>query len=137
MELEALAGDRRGEELPVRVIGDDEGGRAVLDPVPLLAALGRRAIAGEDLGALAATLHESIAAAAAVTARQATDASGVTTVVLGGGVFQNARLLASLRRRLEAMSLTVLAPRLLPANDGAISYGQAAVAAARLAAATH
>jgi hydrogenase maturation protein HypF len=53
-------------------------------------------------------------------------------VALGGGVFQNARLLGTLRRRLAAHGFTVLVPRQLSPNDGAVSYGQAAVAAARL-----
>jgi hydrogenase maturation protein HypF len=48
-------------------------------------------------------------------------------------VFQNARLLAGVRRRLAERGLEVLTPRALGPNDGAISYGQAAVAAALLA----
>ena len=57
---------------------------------------------------------------------------GTELVALGGGVFQNARLLSSLTQRLEARVLQPLVPRTLSPNDGAISYGQAAVAAARL-----
>jgi hydrogenase maturation protein HypF len=48
-------------------------------------------------------------------------------------VFQNARLLSTLRSRLEARGLRVLVPRILSPNDGAISFGQAAIAAALLA----
>jgi hydrogenase maturation protein HypF len=40
------------------------------------------------------------------------------------------RLLASTRRRLEALGFRVVTHRLLPPHDGGISYGQAAVAAA-------
>ena len=53
-------------------------------------------------------------------------------VALGGGSFQNARLLSGIRGRLERFGLRVLVPRRLGPNDGAISYGQAAVAAAIL-----
>jgi hydrogenase maturation protein HypF len=53
--------------------------------------------------------------------------------VLSGGSFQNLRLLESTRRRLEARGFRVLSPRLVPPNDGGISYGQAAVAARRSA----
>jgi hydrogenase maturation protein HypF len=53
--------------------------------------------------------------------------------VLGGGVFLNARLLTSVIRRLEAHILKPIVPRLLPPNNGAISYGQAVSAAARMA----
>ena len=60
------------------------------------------------------------------------EATGLSIVALGGGVFQNARLLVSLRQRLET-GARVLLPRRLGPNDGAVSYGQAAVAAAQLA----
>jgi hydrogenase maturation protein HypF len=53
-------------------------------------------------------------------------------VVLSGGVFQNRRLLESTLAALAGRGLRVLVPELLPPNDGGISYGQAAVAAARL-----
>jgi hydrogenase maturation protein HypF len=56
----------------------------------------------------------------------------LSTVALGGGVFQNARLLESVTARLASLGLRVLIPRRLSPNDGAVSYGQAAVAAAQL-----
>jgi hydrogenase maturation protein HypF len=55
------------------------------------------------------------------------------TVVLSGGVFQNRRLLERTRELLRRAGLRVLVPRLLPPGDGGISYGQLAVASARLA----
>jgi hydrogenase maturation protein HypF len=53
--------------------------------------------------------------------------------VLSGGVFQNRLLLELTVAALEDAGLRVLLPQRLPPNDGAISYGQAAVAAARSA----
>jgi hydrogenase maturation protein HypF len=137
MELEALAEGHKGMEFHMPVTRDAPSGRAVIDPLPLLAELGARAIAGGDIGELAASFHESVAAATASVARYAADAAGIATVAVGGGVFQNARLMSSLRARLQQVHLRVLVPRALPANDGGISYGQAAVAAARLAASSH
>ena len=55
-----------------------------------------------------------------------------TTVALGGGCFQNARLLSSLRRALLGEGFTVLTPRQLSPNDGGVSVGQAAIGAAIL-----
>ena len=52
----------------------------------------------------------------------------------GVAPFQNLRLLASTRTRLERHGFRVLTHRRVPPNDGGISYGQAAVAAARLVA---
>jgi len=53
-------------------------------------------------------------------------------VVLSGGVFANRRLLSLTEAGLTAAGLRVLTPQLLPAGDGGISYGQAAVAAWRI-----
>ena len=61
------------------------------------------------------------------------EAADPRTVVLSGGTFQNLRLLASTRRRLSEHGFRVLTHERVPPNDGGVSYGQAAVAAARLA----
>jgi hydrogenase maturation protein HypF len=131
MELEALAGRRSATEYPCRFVEVD--GRIVVDPLPLLATLGARRRRGEDPADLAADFHASIAWSTAHVVRQLAAREGITTVALGGGSFQNARLLASLEQRLQYAGLRVLVPRRLPPNDGAISYGQAAIGAARLA----
>jgi hydrogenase maturation protein HypF len=79
---------------------------------------------------VAARFHETVAAAAA---EACAEAGEPRAVVLSGGSFQNLRLLASTRRRLEERGFRVLSHRLVPPNDGGISYGQAAVAARRSA----
>jgi hydrogenase maturation protein HypF len=131
MELESLAGAQPAEPFtfPVRETGDS----LVLDPIPLLAALGEQRQRGVDAGLLAARFHESVVRAAAAVAISVADGAGIDIVALGGGSFQNARLLAGVRRRLEARGLHVLVPRQLGPNDGAISFGQAAIAASLLA----
>ncbi|NNG17639.1 MAG: carbamoyltransferase HypF [Gemmatimonadales bacterium] len=135
MELEALAAGRRGSgggsELPYGIEADGEGAW-VLDPVPLLVTLGERAQGGEGAVDLAADFHTTVAAATVRLVERACEQASVERVVLSGGVFQNALLLADVTRRLEALGLTILVPRALSPNDGAISYGQAAVAAAML-----
>ena len=132
MELEALAGTIPGAVVPCPVL--EVAGRLVIDPLPLLGALGYALKTGADARRLAADFHESIVAAIAELAARLAAAEGLDTVVLGGGSFQNARLLSGVTRRLSDHGVRVLWPRLLPPNDGAISYGQAAIAAARLAA---
>ncbi|MGH3002516.1 MAG: carbamoyltransferase HypF [Gaiellaceae bacterium] len=78
---------------------------------------------------IAAAFHETVATGAAAACAEAAEPR---TVVLSGGTFQNLRLLDSTRTRLEAEGFRVLSHRLVPPNDGGISYGQAAVAAALL-----
>jgi len=130
MELEALAGTAPAEPLPFPVA--HENGRWYLEPLPLLSALDEHRARGDARAGLAARFHESVAAGVATLVDRVAEATGLHTVALGGGVFQNARLLTSLRRRLCGAGFEVLLPRALSPNDGAISFGQAALAAATL-----
>lgn len=132
MELESLAGSRRAAPLPLPL--RQEGAMLVMDPMPLLIALGERRARGDDVRDLAASFHESVIAGVASAASAVAGAAGLRIVALGGGSFQNARLLSGLRARLEDAGLRVLVPRQLGPNDGAISFGQAAIGAATLAA---
>ncbi|HXW97578.1 MAG TPA: Sua5/YciO/YrdC/YwlC family protein, partial [Gemmatimonadales bacterium] len=131
MELETLAGARPASEYPMPVV-EDGSGTLQLDPIPMLVRLALRRQRGMDRADLAADFHASVAWATEQMVVRAARESGIGTVALGGGVFQNARLLGSLRVRLEGHGFRVLVPRLLPPNDGAVSYGQAAMAAAIL-----
>jgi hydrogenase maturation protein HypF len=124
VELEHLAGDAVAAPYPCRL----EGG--VVRGADLVAAAHDDLLAGRERAEIAAAFHEGVAAAFAEACARAGDAD---TVVLSGGCFQNVRLLASLRARLESAGFRVLSHLLVPPNDAGVSYGQAAVAAARLA----
>ncbi|MDP2956201.1 MAG: carbamoyltransferase HypF, partial [Longimicrobiales bacterium] len=67
MELESLAGRIRAEPLPFPATQGPDG-LWVLDPLPLLEALGTLRGRGHDVAELAARLHESVAEAAAALA---------------------------------------------------------------------
>ena len=58
-----------------------------------------------------------------------TGASGIRTVALSGGVFQNTLLLKMTRDLLQENGFQVLHHVQVPANDGGLSLGQAALAA--------
>jgi hydrogenase maturation protein HypF len=133
MELELLAAEGSVEPLPYRLVRRD--GLIVYDPRPTIVALleGRAASAATEL--LAARFQETIAAVTREFVAEVGKTTGLSTVVLSGGVFQNQWLATNLVRRLTGDGFEVHTNRLVPANDGGISYGQAAVAAARLASA--
>jgi hydrogenase maturation protein HypF len=103
-----------------------------LDPrQALLQAFDERA-AGVATGTIAARFHTGLANATARACERLASERGLDTVVLSGGVFHNRVLLARTTAELRRAGLRTLVPRLLPAGDGGISFGQAAVAAARL-----
>ena len=77
-----------------------------------------------------ALFHDVLAAAWEALVIEASQRSGIRTVVLSGGVFCNRRLTQRLTDQLRRHGLDVLRHRLVPPNDGGIAYGQAAVASA-------
>jgi hydrogenase maturation protein HypF len=107
----------------------------LLDARETIQAVVRDAGRGIAAPLVAARFHAALAGATVRICARAARRSGVETVVLSGGVFQNRLLLEWTAERLVHDGLRVLTPSLLPPNDGGIAYGQAAVAAARLAAA--
>jgi hydrogenase maturation protein HypF len=102
-----------------------------LDPREAIAAVARDAAAGEPVGAIAMRFHRGLAGATAAACAEVAEEYGLATVVLSGGVFQNRVLTELTRIALERCALRILMPQFVPANDGGISYGQAAIAAAR------
>ncbi|GAB4251687.1 MAG: carbamoyltransferase HypF [Thermoleophilia bacterium] len=80
---------------------------------------------------IAAHFHHQLAWETAAVAGRLAEEHAADTVALGGGVFQNLLLLDLTVRRLEALGLTVLHHLQVPTNDGGLSLGQAALAAAR------
>ncbi len=131
IELEALARSvpaGEGLDYPVDIrVGVGEG---VLDPRPLIAAIIDDLAAGRPREEVAAGFHDSLARAAAALAVRLAGERGLRTAALTGGVFQNTRLSSVVGSALADAGIEVLVHGRIPPNDGGISVGQAAVAAA-------
>jgi hydrogenase maturation protein HypF len=132
IELEAACDAAETGAYPMPV--SDIGAMAVIDPRPAIEAVAADADAGVPAGAISARFHAAVARATVAVCSRLAAGHGTDRVVLSGGVFQNRRLLESVSAGLERAGLRVLVPERLPVNDGGIAYGQAAVAAAALAA---
>ncbi|MGW6268425.1 MULTISPECIES: carbamoyltransferase HypF [unclassified Streptomyces] len=128
--LEAAAGNVRALPLAHRLVRVE--GLWVYDPGPTLADLLERQHTGESVASLAAAFHQTLGLVTAELVAHAVADGAPRTVCLAGGCFVNRRLLTEVGRRLRARGLRVLVARKVPVGDGGISYGQAAVAAARL-----
>ena len=87
---------------------------------------------GVAASVIASRFHMAIAHATVEVCSLAAARHQTEVVVLSGGVFANRWLLAETEAGLTAAGLRVLTPERLPAGDGGISYGQAAVAAASI-----
>lgn len=80
----------------------------------------------------AARFHNTIAGGLLEFARRAREKTGLEKAALSGGVFCNRYLTSRLIRLLKQDGFCVLFKRQVPANDGGISLGQAAIAAAKI-----
>jgi hydrogenase maturation protein HypF len=131
IELELLAEQGSRRPLPYEIARRD--GLLVYDPRPTIRALLEGRASGVPAETLAARFQETVAAVTRELCGDVRKATGLGVVALSGGVFQNQWLATTLVRRLTRDGFEVHTNRRVPANDGGISYGQAAVAAARLA----
>jgi hydrogenase maturation protein HypF len=131
IELEACADAGAAGGYPLTV-----GEGFLLDARSTILAVAADLAAGTPAGTVAARFHRAVAEATAAACDDAARRAGTGLVVLSGGVFQNRLLLEETTTRLQERGMRVLTPERLPPNDGGISYGQAAIAAARRSQAT-
>jgi hydrogenase maturation protein HypF len=131
IELEAACDPNESGSYPIAVIGGADAPLAI-DPRETIRAVASDVGAGEAPGVIARRFHRTIARATVEACAGLAATHGAEVVVLSGGVFQSRLLLEKTSNELSAIGLRVLVPERLPVNDGGISYGQAAVAAARL-----
>jgi hydrogenase maturation protein HypF len=100
-----------------------------IDPMPLVRTVAGAVQSGIDPAALARGFHHAVADVTVELAAEVRATHGLHIVGLTGGVFQNDVLTQLTVGQLEDAGFTVLTHRLVPANDGGLSLGQAAVAA--------
>jgi hydrogenase maturation protein HypF len=100
----------------------------VLKLAPLFADLLADQGRGTPVPAIAYRFHSAMADLIVATCQDLRDATGLQTVALSGGVFQNRLLFELVLPLLEGAGFTVLTHRLVPCNDGGVALGQALVA---------
>ncbi|MQA85697.1 MAG: carbamoyltransferase HypF [Streptosporangiales bacterium] len=87
--------------------------------------------AGVPVETIAARFHRGMAAVIVAGCERIREATGLSTVALSGGVFQNLLLLEAAANGLVEQGFRVLLHHRVPPNDGGVSLGQVAVAGTR------
>jgi hydrogenase maturation protein HypF len=124
MWLEQLARTASAvEAYPFPFVGEE------LDFRPLLLFVAQDRLRGRAACEIARAFQRGLAQGLSDCVKQISRANDIDTIVLSGGVFQNELLLQDLKSLFEPASLQGWTNHSVPANDGGISLGQAALAA--------
>jgi hydrogenase maturation protein HypF len=128
IELEMLAPDQidKSEAYPFSIVG--EGGMGVVKLKELLAAVVEDIRNKVPVPKISLKFHITVAGIVTQMCKLIARENNIKRVALSGGVFQNRLLLKLAVAALEREGFEVLTHRLVPANDGGISLGQAVVA---------
>ncbi|HRX26569.1 MAG TPA: carbamoyltransferase HypF, partial [Aminivibrio sp.] len=126
----ALEGIAEGGQLSAPFTVERREGRFILDWKPAV-----RWVA-DNVGTMrkeiiAGAVHTGLALGVAEICGCLAEETGIRDVALSGGVWQNRRLTATVRKLLGEKGLNSLLHRLVPPNDECVSVGQVAIGAER------
>jgi hydrogenase maturation protein HypF len=132
MELEAMAsGSEASGVYPFEILGDVEGEIPLLiDTRPMICTAMAEIRRGQDAAVIGRRFHSTVVEIVAQVCSRIREWTGLSAVVLSGGVFLNALLTGEVIERLGRDGFRVYRHRHVPPNDGGLSLGQLAVAAA-------
>lgn len=121
--------------LPLEAAARDQESPLVIDWRPAIGAVVHDVTAGVEAAVIARRFHEGVVRMIVDVCGQLRIATGISTVGLTGGVFQNALLVTLAMAALRHDDFDVVVHDRVPPNDGGLALGQAVLArAARRAA---
>ncbi|MFQ5880094.1 MAG: carbamoyltransferase HypF [Dehalococcoidia bacterium] len=129
VELEMIAGDGCKDAYPFAIM---DGQPMVLQSGDIIRGVVNDLLVAVKPSQVSAKFHNTVAVAIKEICAQIREQHGLNAVVLSGGVFQNMFLMERAVRELSSTGFEVYIPSKVPANDGGISLGQAAVANAQV-----
>ncbi len=134
IELESIADNETAKPYPFAIEQQEVDLRPAIREI--VAAL-RRHPGGEHIARVSARFHETIAQVIRDGCHRIGASTGIRTVALSGGCFQNRFLSERANALLTGDGFEVLMHHHVPPNDGGIALGQAAVALYRSGGADH
>ncbi len=140
IELEAGAESNTKESCvpyPFEISGQISGAATdaaplVIDVRPMIRAIASDVRSNVPVPLVSGRFHSTVVEMIIETAKRIRSAKGLKEAALSGGVFQNALLSSMAGKRLAEEGFIVHTHERVPANDGGVSLGQAAVAWARV-----
>jgi hydrogenase maturation protein HypF len=128
IEMEMQAYDATDEKglYPFSLTGDQS--YSIIRLHDLIAGVADDILKGCRAATVSMKFHNAIAAMTRDVCMKIKDRTGLATVALSGGCFQNRLLLSKVMALLRQSGFKVLTHRNIPANDGGISLGQAVIA---------
>ena len=129
IELEMIAGDPQRDDGMLYPLSIDLDERMrIVRLEALLEAIVKEMKAGRAKPHISATFHNTVAEMTARMCQLAREETGLNTVALSGGCFQNRQLLRLAVDALQAQGFRILLHHQVPCNDGGLSLGQAVIA---------
>ena len=127
VELEMAAYDEQGNgAYPFALIIQD--GIRIITLGELFSAIVSDLSRGVPTSAISDRFHNTVAQMVSQACYQIAKETGIVTVALSGGVFQNRLLMHKATAALDAVGLFTITHSQVPCNDGGISLGQAVIA---------
>lgn len=125
IELESIAS---ADSAPLYPYGTIEGNPVRIDMRPMIKGVVEDCAAGASPAMISGRFHASVAGMIASTVESIGERNGIGDAALSGGAFQNRLLSGLVRGMLRERGFMVWSNERVPANDGGVSLGQAAVA---------
>jgi hydrogenase maturation protein HypF len=130
MRLEWLASESLDAQSYPREFSPDPSGSLVIDTRPMICAIANDLTRGTEVSTVARRFHNTMASMIADTCVRIREETRIDTAVLSGGVFMNALLATDADAALCRAGFNAYRHRQVPPNDGGLSLGQVAIAAA-------
>ena len=126
MMLESLARADNHETYPFEI-------NKTISILPAIRCITEDIIKGADPAVISTKFHNTIISVIFEVVKMMREKESISKVVLSGGVFQNAYILARLEDLLAKNNFELFTHSIIPSNDGGISLGQLMIAAKRRA----
>ena len=132
IELMLASGEKMGNST-FRYALQEENGQWIMMVSPIIQDVAAAVQKGVSVAEISRRFHRTLVNCFIEIIRKASQTTGIRTVALSGGVFQNVLLFETLVDELEGAGYRVLTQVLVPSNDGGLSLGQAVIGRSYLA----